>query len=242
MMLSPDGAPALPLWINGRAFLTLTAAFYDVHDAQSGAVLRRTPLCGASEVAEALASAQTAAPAWAAMPAAQRQALLDDWAAALAAYAGHFAGLIRAETGKSAEAAAAEVAAAIASLRAGPASPATPAAAGATFALAWDDSAPLAHATRLSAPLLCAGGTVVFKPTPKAPAAAFALAELSARAGLPAGVVNLVQGDEAALAALLAHADVRQLAFAGRAPLAERIRTLAQAAGKPLDLHILPDA
>ena len=241
MMLSPDGAPALPLWINGRAFLTLTAAFYDVRDAQSGAVLRRTPLCGASEVAEAMASAEAAAPAWAAMPVAERQALLDDWAAALAAYAGHFAGLIRAETGKPAAAAEAEVAAAIASLRAGPDDAAAPEAAGATFALAWDDSAPLAHATRLAAPLLRAGGTVVGKPTPKAPAAAFALAELSARVGLPAGVVNLVQGDEAALTALLAHADVRQLVFAGRAPLAERVRALAEAAAKPLALTLVAD-
>ncbi|MDD3482192.1 aldehyde dehydrogenase family protein [Azovibrio restrictus] len=235
MMLSPDGPPALPLWINGRAFLTLVQSFFEVRDALTGEPLRRTPLCGADEVAEAVLAAGAAAPAWAARERDARAALLTAWAAGLEQYSGHFAKLLRQETGQDEAEAQAEVARTVAFLRQAGIS-ADAADAGQVVALAWDDAAPLAQAAQLLVPVLQAGGTVVLKPTPKAPGAAYALVELSARVGLPAGVVNLVQGDDAALAALCGHPDIARLGFAGRPELAARVAERAAQAGKPCQL------
>ena len=233
MMLSPDGPPALPLWINGRAFLTMAPAFYEVHDALTGEALRRTPLCGADEVAEATMVAQAAAPGWADLPEVQRQELLQAWATGLDQYTGHFAKLVRQETGKDEALAKAEVESAVAALQAGAAEAAD---AGQVVGLAWDDAAPLATAASLLAPVLRAGGTVVLKPSPRAPGAVYALVELSARVGLPAGVVNLVQGDEAALQALLAQAGISRMAFSGREEWAGKVSAMATASGKPFQL------
>ncbi|WP_303786572.1 aldehyde dehydrogenase family protein [Azovibrio restrictus] len=234
MMLSPDGPPALPLWINGRAFLTMAPAFYEVCDAQTGAALRRTPLCGAEEVAEAARAARAAAPAWAARESSARQELLQAWAAGLEQYTGHFAKLVRQETGKDEAQALAEVEAALAALGAGIGLPED---AGQVVGLAWDDTAPLARAASLLAPILRAGGTVVLKPSPRTPGAVYALVELSARVGLPAGVVNLVQGDEAALQALFAEPEISRVAFSGRDELVARVAVMAAQGGKPFSVE-----
>ena len=229
MMLSPDGPPALPLWINGRAFLTMAPAFYEVRDALTGAPLRRTPLCGAEEVAEAARAARAAAPGWAGQDAGRRQELLRAWAAGLDQYTGHFAKLVRQETGKDEAQALAEVESALAAFAAAAGQPED---AGQVVGLAWDDTAPLARAAALLAPVLRAGGTVVLKPSPRTPGAVYALVELSGRVGLPAGVVNLVQGDEAALQALFAEPEISRVAFSGRDELVARVAAMAAQSGK----------
>lgn len=189
-----DGPPVLPLWVNGHALLTLTSGFVETRDAISGKALRRVPLCGAEEVAGAVAAATDAAPLWAAQSPAARQAFLDAWAAELARYAAHFAALIVQETGKEEAAAEAEVAAAVADLqRAAFGNAGKP---GQPLAIVWDATQPLQAATALLAPALLAGHTLILKPAPQTSGVAYALVELSARAELPAGVVNLVQGGE----------------------------------------------
>lgn len=230
MMLSPDGPPALPLWIHGRAFLTMAPAFYEVRHAVTGAPLRRTPLCGATEVAEAARAARAALPAWQGLAAEQRAALLEAWAAGLARYAAHFAQLVREETGKVEAEASAEVEAAQAALASLACSSED---AGRVLGLAWDDRAPLATAAALLAPVLRAGGCAVLKPSPRTPGVAYALVELSGRVGLPAGVVNLVQGDTAALEALCAEPGIDRVAFSGRAELAAQVAAMAAHSGKP---------
>ena len=54
---------------------------------------------------------------------------------------------------------------------------------------------PAAMITRKAAAALAAGCTLVVKPAEQTPLSALALAELAERAGLPAGVLNLVTGD-----------------------------------------------
>lgn len=73
---------------------------------------------------------------------------------------------------------------------------------------------------------------MVVKPSPKAPGAAYAFCELSARAGWPGGVLNLVQGDEAAIDGLCAQAAVQQVAYAGEASLGQRVAAIAERHGK----------
>lgn len=226
MSFAPEGPMAVPLWINGRAFLTVTEQFFDVVDPARGEAIRRVPLCGADEAAEAVQAAVAAAPAWAALGAGERQANLAALAKALDDYTGHFAKLIRQETGKDEAAAAAEVQAAVAALRS-----AAVGAGGLLVAIA-DAGRPLAALVELAVPTLAAGGTVVVKPSPKAPGAAYAFCELSARAGWPGGVLNLVQGDEAAIDGLCAQAAVQQVAYAGEAALGQRVAAIAERHGK----------
>ena len=74
MEFAPDGPKAIPLWIRGHAFLTVSDRFHDVVDPLTGEALYRVPLCGASEAAEAVASARNAQPGWAALMPLERQA------------------------------------------------------------------------------------------------------------------------------------------------------------------------
>ena len=76
---------------------------------------------------------------------------------------------------------------------------------------------PLAMITRKVAPALAAGCTVVVKPAELTPLSALALAELAQRAGLPAGVLNVVTTSHSAAVGqvLCASPEVRHLSFTG---------------------------
>jgi succinate-semialdehyde dehydrogenase/glutarate-semialdehyde dehydrogenase len=76
---------------------------------------------------------------------------------------------------------------------------------------------PLAMVTRKVAPALAAGCTVVLKPSEETPLSALALAELAQRAGIPAGVFNVVTGMDAPAIGreLCANPMVRKLSFTG---------------------------
>src|SRR5215472_4545502 len=90
---------------------------------------------------------------------------------------------------------------------------------------------PAAMATRKIAPALAAGCTVVLKPAMETPLTALALADLLERAGVPAGVVNVVTPAPAgpAVAALLRDRRIRALSFTGSTEVGRVL--LAEAAG-----------
>ena len=102
-------------------------------------------------------------------------------------------------------------------------------------------------------PALLAGNTVVFKPSEFAPAVAELTAQFWTAAGLPAGVLNLVQGGRDTGAALAAHPDIDGLFFTGsaRAGLAlselfaktpEKILALEMGGNNPLVVYRAADA
>lgn len=102
------------------------------------------------------------------------------------------------------------------------------------------------------APALLAGNTVVFKPSELAPAVAEQTAALWTAAGLPQGVLNVVQGGRETGAALATHAGIDGLFFTGsaRAGLAlsdlfaktpERILALEMGGNNPLIVHRATD-
>jgi malonate-semialdehyde dehydrogenase (acetylating)/methylmalonate-semialdehyde dehydrogenase len=94
------------------------------------------------------------------------------------------------------------------------------------------------------------GNAFVLKPSEKDPSASLLLAELAQRAGFPDGVVNVVQGDAEAVAALLEHPDVDAVSFVGSTPVARVVHETATAHGKRVQalggaknhMVVLPDA
>ena len=88
------------------------------------------------------------------------------------------------------------------------------------------------------APALAAGNTIVLKPVEYTPLTALLFAELSREAGLPKGVLNIVTGDGATGAALVAHPGVDKIAFTGSTAVGRKIRQVTAGTGKALTLEL----
>ncbi|WP_022707756.1 aldehyde dehydrogenase family protein [Paracoccus zeaxanthinifaciens] len=87
------------------------------------------------------------------------------------------------------------------------------------------------------APALAAGNTVVLKPAEYTPLTALAFAEICQEVGLPAGVVNIVTGDGATGAALVA-AEVDKIAFTGSTEVGRGIASALAGTGRRLTLEL----
>jgi 5-carboxymethyl-2-hydroxymuconic-semialdehyde dehydrogenase len=115
--------------------------------------------------------------------------------------------------------------------------------------VSWDPSgvaavitpwnAPLMLGTWRVAPALAAGNTVVFKPPEWAPLTASMLCDVAREAGLPDGVLNVVQGiGEEAGAALVAHPGVDRIAFTGSVATGKLVAQRAGANLTPVSLEL----
>ncbi|HXH25781.1 MAG TPA: CoA-acylating methylmalonate-semialdehyde dehydrogenase, partial [Vicinamibacterales bacterium] len=97
---------------------------------------------------------------------------------------------------------------------------------------------------------LACGNTVVLKPSEKTPLTMTRMLELFEQAGVPPGVLNLVNGGKEAVDALLDHPEVRAISFVGSTPVARYIYARAAANGKRVQCQggaknpivVLPDA
>ena len=88
------------------------------------------------------------------------------------------------------------------------------------------------------APALAAGNTVVFKPAEYTPLTALLFAEICQRAGVPAGVVNIVTGDGRVGEAIVNHPGIDKLAFTGSTEVGRLIRKATAGSGKKLSLEL----
>jgi aldehyde dehydrogenase (NAD+) len=88
------------------------------------------------------------------------------------------------------------------------------------------------------APALALGNCVVLKPAEYTPLTALLFAELAARAGLPAGVLNVVTGDGRTGAALVDHPRIAKIAFTGSTEVGKQIRVATAGSGKSLTLEL----
>lgn len=79
---------------------------------------------------------------------------------------------------------------------------------------------------------IACGNTFVLKPSERDPTSALRIAELAMEAGLPAGVLNVVNGDKEAVDTLLDDERVQAVSFVGSTPIAEYIYSRASANGK----------
>ena len=89
-----------------------------------------------------------------------------------------------------------------------------------------------------AAPALAAGCSIVLKPAEQTPVTATLIAELCLEAGIPEGVVNVVQGDGAVGAALVEHPGVDKISFTGSAETGRRIAASGAATLKQVSLEL----
>jgi malonate-semialdehyde dehydrogenase (acetylating)/methylmalonate-semialdehyde dehydrogenase len=97
---------------------------------------------------------------------------------------------------------------------------------------------------------IACGNAVILKPSEKDPSAAIAVAALWREAGLPDGVMQVVNGDKEAVDALLTHPDVKSVSFVGSTPIAKYVYETGTAHGKRVQalggaknhMLVLPDA
>jgi malonate-semialdehyde dehydrogenase (acetylating)/methylmalonate-semialdehyde dehydrogenase len=101
------------------------------------------------------------------------------------------------------------------------------------------------------APLAIAcGNAFILKPSEKDPSCPMALAELMLEAGVPEGVINVVNGGKEAVNAILQHPDIAAVSFVGSTPVAEHVYRTGTQAGKRVQalggaknhMVVMPDA
>ncbi len=238
-------------WVDADSGATLA-----VVNPASGEMLGRVPDLGRAETARAIAAAQDTLPAWRALLAKDRAALLRRWHDMMLDHADDLARIITLEQGKPLAEARGEVGYAAGFLDwfaeeakriygrlipspwpgrrvltlkqpIGVAALITP----------WNF--PAAMLTRKAGAALAAGCTVVAKPASKTPFTALALAVLAEEAGFPPGVVNVVTGSAAAIGAeLVENPLVRKLSFTGSAETGKGLMAACAGTLKSVSLEL----
>ena len=213
----------------------------DVVNPATGVRITTVPRLGVTETRRAIAAAAAAFPDWARRTAKERATVLREWYRLLMAHQDDLATIMTAEQGKPLAEAKAEIAYAagfiewfgeegkrlygdvipghqrdkrLLALRQpiGVVGAITP----------WNF--PAAMITRKAGPALAAGCTFVCKPASQTPLSALAMAELGSRAGIPAGVLNIVTGDARDIGGMLtSDPRVRKITFTGSTAVGKKL-------------------
>ncbi|MDF2777860.1 MAG: astD [Enterobacteriaceae bacterium] len=236
----------MSLWINGD-WVTGQGARREKHDPVNGDRLWQGNDADAGQVTQACQAARAAFPGWASQPFAARQAVVEKFAALLEENRGALTEIIARETGKPRWEAATEVGAMI--NKAAISVKAWHVRTGEQQTAMADGAATLRHRPHgvLAVfgpynfpghlpnghiiPALLAGNTLVFKPSELTPHSGEAVVKLWEQAGLPAGVLNLVQGGRETGQALSGLPDLDGLLFTGSASTGYQLHR--QLAGQP---------
>ncbi|HEU5218778.1 MAG TPA: aldehyde dehydrogenase family protein, partial [Gemmatimonadales bacterium] len=243
-------------FIGGAQVPPAAGRYLDVLEPATGAAYAKVPASDASDVARAVGAASAAFPAWSTAPASVRSGVLLRIADLIDAGAEELATAESLDTGKPvALARSLDIPRASANFR--------------FFATAVLHTASEAHLTDRTAlnytirrprgvaglispwnlplyllswkiaPALATGNTAVAKPSELTPVTAVMLGDLCARAGLPAGVLNIVHGAGAeAGAALVSHPDVSTVSFTGGTATGRSIAATAGPTFKKLTLEM----
>src|SRR5690606_30462736 len=228
-------------YVGGHWTASATASSFEVSDPASGASLAFVAALDEGQTADAISAASDAFPAWRALLPQERSRLLRAWYELIVAAKEDLALLMTLEQGKPLKESRGEIdyAASFVEWYAEEAkrlnvegvSSHLP---GAEMAVRREPlgvvgvvtpwNFPSAMLTRKAAAALAAGCTVVAHPSSQTPLSALALAELGERAGLPAGVFNVVTGPAAPIVeTLCADRRVRALSFTGSTEIGRRI-------------------
>ena len=231
-------------------------ATLEVKNPASAQLLGSIPNMGAAEARRAIAAASAALPAWKARTAKDRALIMRRWFDLMIEHQEDLATLMTAEQGKPFAESKAEIVYAASFIEwfaeeakrlygdiipghqidkrimvlrqpVGVVAAITP----------WNF--PAAMITRKAGPALAAGCTMVCKPATQTPLSALALARLAERAGIPAGVFNVITGSAAAIGGEMSgNPTVRKLTFTGSTEVGKKL--MAQCAGtlKKLSLEL----
>ena len=235
--------PEFGLWVGGQK--VATSSHFDSVNPASGQVLARVGQASAAQVQQAVDAAQAALPAWAALGGHGRARHLYALARTLQKHARLAAVLESMDNGKTIrESRDIDIPLAIRHFyhHAGWAQlldsefPAHEAIGVVGQIVPWNF--PLLMLAWKVAPALACGNTVVFKPAEQTSLSALLFAQLSAEAGLPPGVFNLVTGDGAVGQAIVAHPGIGKIAFTGSTEVGRLIRRATAGSGKKLSLEL----
>lgn len=229
---------------------------YDVTNPADNSVVAQVANVGAAETNRAINAAAAALPAWRALTAKARAAILQRWYQLIIENQEALAQLVVREQGKVLAEARGEVLYAASFIewfaeegkRAnGKTIPSTKAGnliltlkqpVGVVAAITpWNF--PLAMLTRKLGPALAAGCTAIVKPANETPLSAFALLVLAEQAGVPAGVLNAVSGETVEIGHTLTHNDaVRKISFTGSTAVGQLLMRDAASSVKKLSLEL----
>nr|ANC57836.1 Methylmalonate-semialdehyde dehydrogenase [Colwellia sp. C1] len=221
----------------------------DIFNPSTGHVSRQLAIAGKATVEEAIEAANAAFPAWRATPPAKRAQVMFRFKVLLEQHAEKIITLIGEEHGKISHDAQGELQRGIESVEY---------ACGAPELLkgehsrnvgpsidSWSEFQPLgvvAGITPFNFPamvplwmypmaIVC-GNTFILKPSERNPSSSLFIAQLLEEAGLPPGVLNVVNGDKEAVDTLLHSPKIQAVSFVGSTPIAEYIYATASNNGK----------
>jgi malonate-semialdehyde dehydrogenase (acetylating)/methylmalonate-semialdehyde dehydrogenase len=235
-------------FINGQ-MTTVSERTQDVFNPSTGAVSKQVALASKATVEEAITAAQAAFPAWRNTPAIKRARVMFKFKDLLEQHADQICQMIGEELGKISHDAAGELQRGIENVEY---------ACGAPELLkgehsknvasnvdSWSEFQPLgvvAGITPFNFPamvplwmypmaIVC-GNCFILKPSERDPSSTLFIASLLKEAGLPDGVMNVVNGDKEAVDTLLHNEHIKAVSFVGSTAIAEYIYTTASANGK----------
>ena len=226
-------------WIDGQ-LIEDTARTQAVYDPATGASHRQVALASADTVERAIAAAQQAFPAWRNTPPLKRARVMSQFKVLLEQHADHIAALITAEHGKTLADAHGELQRGIENVEYASYAPqllkgehsrnvgpgidswSEFQALGVTAGITPFNFPAMVPLWMWPMAVVC-GNTFVLKPSERDPSSTLFIAQLAQQAGLPPGVLNVVNGDKEAVDTLLRDPRVKAVSFVGSTPIAEYI-------------------
>ena len=236
-------------FIGGHHVAGTSGAFGDVFDPNTGEVQARVPLASQAEVQAAIANAEAAQPGWAAYNPQRRARVLMKFLELIQKEITSLARLLSSEHGKTLPDARGDIqrgieviefACGIPHLLKGEFSDSA-----GTGIDVYSMRQPLGVVAAITpfnfpamiplwkiGPALACGNAVVLKPSERDPSVPLRIAELFIEAGLPPGVLNVVNGGKPAVDALLTDPRIKAVGFVGSTPIAQYIYATAASHGK----------
>jgi malonate-semialdehyde dehydrogenase (acetylating)/methylmalonate-semialdehyde dehydrogenase len=235
--------------INGKILKGENRGLKDIFNPATGETARQVALATKTTVVEAINAAEAAFPAWKNTPPGKRAQVMYRLKTLLEKNADKICRLITEEHGKVLHDSRGELSRAIENVEYACAAPdllkGEYTKNVGTSVDSWSEFQPLgitAGITPFNFPAMvpfwmwplavAAGNTFILKPSERTPSAALFMTQLAQEAGLPPGVLNLVNGDKEAVDTLLHDPRVQAVSFVGSTPVAEYIYTTATANGK----------
>jgi succinate-semialdehyde dehydrogenase/glutarate-semialdehyde dehydrogenase len=243
-------------YLNGEWIDADDGATFEVTNPADGSVLGTVPRLGADETRRAIDAAAASMPAWRALTAKERAAILRRWHDLMIEHTEELALLMTLEQGKPLTESRGEIAYAASFIEwfaeeakrvygdvipghqpdkriivlkepVGVVAAITP----------WNF--PAAMITRKAGPALAAGCTFVIKPASATPYSALALGVLAEQAGIPAGVFNVITGSAGAIGGeLTSNPTVRKITFTGSTEIGKQLLVEAAATVKKVSMEL----